>query len=114
MFCLEPHQQSTGDMAWRTVQQSGDIPSGRPAQSCLVWGEQLWLYGCGSGSEAGHVCEEELHRFDFMSRTWSKSEQLGCLPDRDLLKKTAYRGFHPIVTYGESVPPWILSPNCKN
>jgi hypothetical protein len=107
MFSLEP-QFSPTDMAWRTVQQTGDIPPGKALQSCAVWGEQLWLYGAidsvsGGLKEASLACVmEELHRFDFVSRFWSIAEQLGCLPDRDL-SKTMHKGFHPIVTFGEAV-----------
>jgi hypothetical protein len=58
-----------------------------------MWGEQLWVYD--GRDKKGHMLGD-LYRFEFMTRSWTKVEQLGCIPDRRLWQASTYSGYHKV------------------
>ncbi|GAX74203.1 hypothetical protein CEUSTIGMA_g1652.t1 [Chlamydomonas eustigma] len=53
--------------------------------------------------------EGDMHRFEFLSQSWTTVDQLGCLPDRKLEAQTSYCGFHKVFAYG----PYLLAFGCE-
>ena len=119
LFSLDTQNTVKVNSAWKAVQQFGQLPgpSILSFQSSVIWGEQIWALG-NSRKSANNLESPtnddnfsdiaELHRFDFLSYTWSRVEQYGCLPDRRL-QSTPFRGLHKTVTYG----PYLLAFGCE-
>jgi N-acetylneuraminic acid mutarotase len=61
-------------MKWKRVKDHGVRPGARRSHCAVVAGDSLYLFGGYTGEEN---CFPDLHRFDFVSKKWSKEEIRG-------------------------------------